>query len=70
MRWLRRVRQQPLITLQTFSFHADWEGLFVKPMHVGTVHVTGMEIADSSEGDAGAGPEGTAAYWEDQDCGG
>lgn len=35
---------EPLIALGHFSFHADWAGLFAKPMHVGTVHVTGMEI--------------------------
>jgi hypothetical protein len=35
---------QPLISLKNFSFHADWAGLFRKPMHVGTVHVTGVEI--------------------------
>jgi hypothetical protein len=34
----------PLIALRNFSFHADWIGLFARPMHVGTVHVTGMEI--------------------------
>ncbi len=36
--------KKPLINLRRFSFHADWKGLFVNPMHVGTVHVTGMEI--------------------------
>src|SRR6202789_224898 len=35
---------EPLIALGRFSFHAGWRGLFVKPMHVGTVHVTGMAI--------------------------
>ena len=35
---------EPLIALQHFSFHADWMGLFAKPMHVSTVHVTGMAI--------------------------
>jgi hypothetical protein len=35
---------EPLIALGHFSFHADWTGLFVKPMHVGTVHVRGMAI--------------------------
>jgi hypothetical protein len=35
---------EPLIALKHFSFHADWTGLFAKPMHVGTVHVTGMAI--------------------------
>jgi hypothetical protein len=36
---------QPLISLKHFSFHADLMGLFVKPMHVGTVHVAGMTIS-------------------------
>jgi hypothetical protein len=36
---------QPLISLKHFSFHANLAGLFVKPMHVGTVHVTGMTIS-------------------------
>jgi hypothetical protein len=35
---------EPLIALGSFSFHANLAGLFVKPMHVGTVHVTGMSI--------------------------
>jgi hypothetical protein len=35
---------EPLIALGHFSFHANLKGLFVKPMHVGTVHVTGMAI--------------------------
>jgi hypothetical protein len=35
---------QPLITLGHFSFHANLLGLFVKPMHVGTVHVKDMAI--------------------------
>jgi hypothetical protein len=35
---------EPLIELGHFSFHAGWTGLFAKPMHVGTVHVTGMAI--------------------------
>jgi hypothetical protein len=34
----------PLIGLGHFSFHADWEGLFSKPMHVGTVYVKDMAI--------------------------
>ena len=34
----------PLITFGHFSFHASLSGLFVKPMHVGTVHVAGMTI--------------------------
>jgi hypothetical protein len=33
-----------LIALGHFSFHANLLGLFVKPMHVGTVHVEGMAI--------------------------
>ena len=34
----------PLIELGHFNFHADWKGLFAKPMHVGTVYVKGMAI--------------------------
>src|ERR1700721_1178998 len=36
---------QPLIALKHFSFHANLRGLFVKPMRVGSVHVTGMTIS-------------------------
>jgi hypothetical protein len=36
--------KNPLIELGHFSFHADVRGLFLKPMHVGTVHVSGMAI--------------------------
>jgi hypothetical protein len=35
---------EPLILVSRFSFHVNWKGLFAKPMHVGTVHVSGMEI--------------------------
>ena len=35
---------KPLIASGHFSFHADWTGLFAKPMHVGTVHVSGLAI--------------------------
>lgn len=34
----------PLISLAHFSFHAPLHGLFLKPMQVGTVHVSGMAI--------------------------
>src|ERR1700749_1932313 len=36
---------QPLIALKHFAFHASLMGLFERPMHVGTVHVTGMTIS-------------------------
>ena len=36
---------EPLIALGHFSFHANWTGLFANPMHVGTVHVSGMTIS-------------------------
>ena len=36
---------QPLIALKHFSFHASLKGLFVKPMHVGSVYVSGMTIS-------------------------
>jgi hypothetical protein len=35
---------EPLIALGHFSFHADWTGLYAKPMHVGVVHVRGMAV--------------------------
>ena len=34
----------PLIAVGSFEFHATLRSLFVKPMHVGTVHVFGMTI--------------------------
>jgi hypothetical protein len=34
----------PLISLGHFYFHANLLGLFLKPMHVGTVHVSDMAI--------------------------
>lgn len=34
----------PLIAIGHFEFHTGLRGLFLKPMHVGVVHVTGMEI--------------------------
>ena len=36
--------KNPLIEIHHFSFHTNVRGLFLKPMHVGTVHVTGMAI--------------------------
>ncbi len=35
---------QPLIALEHFSFHSGVLGLFIKPMHVGRVQVTGLQI--------------------------
>jgi hypothetical protein len=35
---------EPLIAVRHFSFHANLLGLFVKPMHVGTIHVSGMAV--------------------------
>jgi hypothetical protein len=37
--------KNPLIEVGHFSFHTNVRGLFLKPMHVGTVHVTGMAIS-------------------------
>ena len=34
----------PLISVGHFTFHANLMGLFLKPMHVGTVHVSDMTI--------------------------
>ncbi|NYF78269.1 hypothetical protein [Granulicella arctica] len=35
---------EPVIAIKHFAFHTGLAGLFIKPMHVGTVHVTGLEI--------------------------
>jgi hypothetical protein len=35
---------QPLIAVGQFAFHSGLIGLFVKPMHVNKVHVTGLQI--------------------------
>jgi hypothetical protein len=37
--------KDPLIALKQFTFHANIAGLFLKPMHVGTVKVAGMTIS-------------------------
>jgi hypothetical protein len=34
----------PIIAAKQFSFHVNLRGLFLKPTHVGTVYVTGLEI--------------------------
>jgi hypothetical protein len=49
---------EPLIALGRFSFHANLAGLFVKPMHVGTVHVTGMAIQIPSKEMRAQAPKG------------
>jgi hypothetical protein len=36
--------KHPLIAVQDFNFHAGLTGLFLKPMHVGVVHVQGLAI--------------------------
>jgi hypothetical protein len=35
---------QPLFSADTFSFRATWRDLLRTPMHIGTVHVTGLDI--------------------------
>jgi hypothetical protein len=37
--------RKPLIAVQHFSFRSGVLGLFFKPMHVGSVYVTGLQIA-------------------------
>ncbi len=37
--------KNPLIAVQDFNFHAGLIGLFLKPMHVGVVHVQGLAIS-------------------------
>src|SRR3954451_18354558 len=36
--------KQPLIAVDHFSFHSGLIGLVFKPMHLGTVYVTGLQI--------------------------
>jgi AsmA-like C-terminal region len=36
--------RNPLISVDHFSFHSGLIGLFIKPMHVGLVHITGLQI--------------------------
>lgn len=36
--------KNPLIDIGHFSFHTNVRGLFLKPMHVGTVYATGMAV--------------------------
>ena len=35
---------RPLISVEQFSFHVGLRGLFIKPTHVGTVYLSGLEI--------------------------
>ncbi len=35
---------KPLIAIAHFQFHANLAGLFVKPMHIGTVYVAGLQV--------------------------
>jgi len=37
--------KDPLISVAHFAFHVNVAGLFIKPMHVGTVNVRGMTIS-------------------------
>jgi hypothetical protein len=34
----------PLIAVKSFTFHAGLRGLFLKPTHIGALHITGMRI--------------------------
>jgi hypothetical protein len=36
--------KQPLIAVDSFSFHSGLTGLFIEPMHVGRVQLTGLDI--------------------------
>jgi len=38
------AEKEPLIAIDRFSFHADVSGLLLRPMHIGTVHVSGLDI--------------------------
>jgi hypothetical protein len=47
---------EPLIAIQSFEFHTSLRSLLVKPMHVGTVHVSGMTIYIPPGEQRAAGP--------------
>ncbi len=34
----------PLIAIEEFDFHAPIAGIFIKPMHIGAVHVRGLDV--------------------------
>ena len=51
----------PLIAVAHFEFHTGFRGLFLKPMHVGVVRVTGMEVDVPSAGFRGTAPSGERA---------
>lgn len=36
--------QQPLFSVDKFSFRTDWRSLFRTPMHIGVVHISGLGI--------------------------
>lgn len=55
---------EPIISVAHFSFHSGIVGLFFKPMHVGTVTVSGLEIKTFPHGDAK--PGGGAAGGNEQ----
>ncbi len=50
---------RPLIAIRHFTFHTNLAGLFLKPMHVGTVDVDGLviDVPPKTEREAGAKPE-------------
>ena len=50
---------QPLIAIRHFTFHTNLAGLFLKPMHVGTVEVEGLviDVPPKTQREAGAATE-------------
>ena len=56
--WWRQGRTAADLRLQHFAFYSGLRGLFLKPMHVGTVHVRGLAVNIPPREDAEAAPEG------------
>jgi hypothetical protein len=50
---------EPLIAIRQFTFHARLLGLFIKPMHIGTVHVSGLAIHIPPRNERAPGAGGT-----------
>ena len=59
--------KDPLFAVRQFEFHAGLIGLFLKPTHVGAVHVQGLVISIPPKSDAATERGQVPASWQDQD---
>jgi uncharacterized protein involved in outer membrane biogenesis len=49
--------QQPLFSVDEFSFRATWHDLFRSPMHIGVVRISGLDIHLPPKGERGNMPQ-------------